>query len=393
MRFEDIAIGHEAEIIRLVTEQDINSFAVLTGDDNPLHMDGTFASRTYLKKRVAHGMLGASYVSSIIGTKLPGPGALWVSQSFEFIRPVRIGDVIRIKASVLRKSEAQRTLVIEVKAANQNGQEVLAGKGIVKVLEIDGGETTMSERKKGAALITGASRGIGAETAFQLALMGYKAVVNYRESRGRAEEVVSRIVEAGGEAMAFQADVRDHAQMDSMVNAARACFGHVDVLVNNAAAPFGQEQFRELEWNRIETQMEMYLKSAFYACKAVLPEMVERKFGKIINITTIAAEGAPPPKMHSYVIAKSALKALTKTLAVEYGPKGINVNAVAPGMTETELVADMSEKARMVTAMQTPMRRLASPSDVARAVVYLAGEDSSYMTGETIRVCGGQLML
>jgi 3-oxoacyl-[acyl-carrier protein] reductase len=393
MRFEDIKVGQRAEMTRLITENDINAFMELTGDDNPLHMDDVYSSRTHFKKRVAHGMLSASFVSTIIGTKLPGAGALWVSQSFDFLKPVRIGDTLKITATVKQKSETQKTIVLDIEIANQNGQGVLMGRGVVKVLETDGGEREMDKRKQGAAIVTGASRGIGAETAFQLALKGYKVVVNYLENRGGAEAVANRIVEAGGEAMAYQADVRDAEQIVRMVEAAQARFGHVDVLVNNAASPLGYKQFDELEWGRVEDQLDVNLKAVFFACKAVLPGMAARRYGKIINMTSTFTDSAPPPKMYAYVIAKTALKALTKTLAVEYGPRGVNVNAVAPGMTETELIADVPEKAKMVTAMQTPLRRLAAPEDVARAVAFLASDEASYLTGETIRVCGGQVML
>ncbi|MFA6450946.1 MAG: SDR family oxidoreductase, partial [bacterium] len=372
---------------------DINAFVELTGDDNPIHTDDVISARTHFKKRTAHGMLSASFVSTIIGTKLPGPGALCVSQAFDFLRPVWIGDVIRITATVKQKSESQKTIALDLKVTNQNGQEVVIGRGIVKTLDIDEGEHEMNERTKGAAIVTGAGRGIGAETAYLLAMKGYKVVVNYLENRGKAEATANRITEAGGEAFVYQADVRDPEQIARMVEAAQARFGNIDVLVNNAASTLGQEQFDELEWESVAAQIDVNLKAAFHACKAVLPGMAERKYGKIINITSAAIDSAPPAKMHAFVIAKSALKALTKTLAAEYGPKGVNVNAVAPGMTETELIADTPEKTKMVASMQTPLRRLAAPEDVARAVVFLASDDASYLTGETIRVCGGQIML
>lgn len=392
MRFEKIKVGHEAEITRKISARDVQAFADLTGDDNPLHMDDSFSAKTPFKKRVVHGMLSASYISTLIGTKLPGPGGLWVSQTLNFLMPVRIGDTIRVLAKVKQKSEAMKLLVLEISVTNQKKQEVLNGEGVVKILETKE-EEKMGKKTRGAALITGASRGIGAAVARKLAADGFKVVVNYRGSREEAESVVADIKEAGGDAFAHRADVRNPDEVAAMAEAARKRFGKIDVLVNNATSPIPNSTFDDLEWNDIEEQMNMHLKAVFNACKAVLPDMVENKRGKIINITTIAADNVPPAKMHAYVIAKSALQALTKTLAVEYGNKGITVNSVAPGMTETSLIADFPDKAKMVTSMQTPLRRLAQPQDVAAAVAFLAGDDASYITGETVRVCGGQIML
>ncbi|MEW5946142.1 MAG: SDR family oxidoreductase [bacterium] len=251
----------------------------------------------------------------------------------------------------------------------------------------------MEKGTRGAALITGAGRGIGAAVARKLAADGFKIVVNYHESQDEAESVVADIKEAGGDAFAHRADVRRPDETAAMAEAACRRFGKIDVLVNNATSPISHSTFDNLEWSDVEEQIDIHLKAVFNACKVVLPNMVDNERGRIINITTVYADNVPPARMHGYVIAKSALQALTKTLAVEYGPKGITVNNVAPGMTETSFIADVPDKAKMVTSMQTPLRRLAQPQDVAAAVAFLAGDDASYITGETVRVCGGQIML
>ncbi|MEW5946141.1 MAG: MaoC family dehydratase [bacterium] len=136
MRFEDIKVGLEAEITRKISGRDVRAFADLTGDNNPLHMDDSFSAKTPFKKRVVHGMLSASYISALIGTKLPGPGGLWVSQTLNFLMPVRIGDTIKVLAKVKQKSEATRLLVLKISVTNQRKQEVLNGEGVVKILEV-----------------------------------------------------------------------------------------------------------------------------------------------------------------------------------------------------------------------------------------------------------------
>lgn len=391
MRYEEIYIGQKVEIIHTVLEKDIIAFAELTGDRNPLHMDETFAAVTPYKKRVVHGMLCASFISTLIGMELPGAGALWVSQTLNFLMPVWIGDVIRVEAAVTHKSEAQKTIALDVSVFNQKNQRVITGKGIVKVIEIVEVKQMSQERVSGAAIVTGGATGIGAETAFRLSEKGYKIVVNYFSTP--ADGVVDRIIKAGGEAMAFRADVRDADQVDKMLRAAMDKFGHINVLVNNAAGPIEHHNFESLTWDSIQIQLDMHLKAVFYLCKGVLPGMVERKFGKIVNVLSISTDNVPPPQLFAYIIAKSALHALTKTLAVEYGPKGINVNAVSPGITDTRLISDVPDKVKKISAIQTPLQRIALPDDVARVIAFLASDESSYMTGQSIHVCGGQIML
>lgn len=134
MRYEDIEVGQDAEIVRTITEADLRAFAELTGDMNPLHVDAEYCGKTSFGKIVAHGMLTASLVAAVIGTKLPGPGALELSQDIHFLKPVWIGDTLRVVAKVKRKSPARRLLVIETVVYNQNGERVLAAEGMVMAL-------------------------------------------------------------------------------------------------------------------------------------------------------------------------------------------------------------------------------------------------------------------
>ena len=134
-RYESITVGESAELIHRVTAEDVRRFVELTGDDNPLHIDPAYAMQTRFHDVVAHGMLGASFVSTIIGKYLPGPGALWLSQTFEFIAPTRVGDELTVRAEVLEKIPSQRLLDLAVSVTNQNGVDLIRGKGRVQVLE------------------------------------------------------------------------------------------------------------------------------------------------------------------------------------------------------------------------------------------------------------------
>src|SRR5690349_7760349 len=133
--FDEVNEGDTASLVKTITDADIRKFVELTGDDNPLHVDAEYANHTPFKEIVVHGMLGASFISTVIGTKLPGPGALWVSQSFEFSLPVRLGDTLTVAATVIRKHARDRLLELEMRITNQHGQTVLQGQGKVKLLE------------------------------------------------------------------------------------------------------------------------------------------------------------------------------------------------------------------------------------------------------------------
>lgn len=386
-------MGQTAELTHEVTEKDIRAFYELTGDDNPLHMDENYAAKTRFKKRVAHGILTASFLSTVVGTQLPGKGSLWLSQTIRFILPVRVGDIIKVIVRVRHKSPALRVVVLDTEILNQNGQKVLEGEAKVQVLPEVKEEVSMNNISKGAAIITGASRGIGAATALRLAEDRLKVIINYHTSQEEAQTVLNRILEMGKQGCIFQADVRNYDEVERMIQYAREECSTIDVLVNNASSKIISQDFQETTWEDIQSHIDTQVKGMFNTCKAVIPIMEAQKRGKIINIGTIFTDNVPPAKLYGYVLAKSAVVALTRCLAAEFGPKGININCVAPGMTETTLIADLPESVKRVTSLRTPLRRLAKPEDIANVISFLASDAADYMTGETIRVCGGQVMI
>lgn len=391
--FEEINIGDTAEISHQITESDLEKFCDLTGDVNPLHMDSDYAESTTYKKRVAHGMLTASFLSTIIGTKLPGKGALWLSQTIQFLLPVRIGDTLKVIAKVKHKSKSNYIIVLDTIIYNQNGQKVLEGEARIKILKKNEENMKKSKNEKGGAIITGASRGIGAATALELATNGYQVIINYKDSRKEAESVLNQILESGGKGYLYKTDVKNYDDVEKMVQFAKNKFGRIDAVINNATNKIISQTFEQIKWEDIQEHLDVQIKGVFNTCKAVIPIMISQKTGKIINIGSISSDNVPPLKWYSYVIAKSALASFTKSLAHEYGPKGLNINCVSPGMTETALIADIPEKVKLVTEMQIPLRRLAKPQDIANVIAFLVSDAASYLTGETIRVCGGHIMI
>lgn len=390
--YDSIEIGSMAKLHRRISIADVKRFVEMTGDDNPLHVDRDYAEQTSFRDIVVHGMLGASFISTVIGTQLPGNGALWINQSMDFLLPLRLNDEISVVCKVIKKYDRERIIDVETTITNQFGQLVLTGNGKVKLLEPKQEVQSQEAANSRVALVTGGSGGIGEAICLALASKGYAVIVNYLSDQEKAKRVVSKITDAGGRAIALRADVSKTNEVESLMKQALSEFGSISVLVNNASGRIGAKLFLETEWADIESHIDTQLRAAFLLSKACVPHMQRAKFGRIINIVSEVID-SPTPMWMSYCVAKGALATFSRCLAVELGHCGIRVNCVAPGMTDTRLIGDLPERSRLVFARQNPTRRLGKPSDVASAVAYLASEEADFVNGETLRVNGGSSML
>ena len=391
--FNQIMVGDSASISKRIAEADVRKFVEMTGDNNPLHVDYVFAETTAFKDIVVHGMLGASYISTIIGTQLPGAGALWVSQSFDFLLPVRLGDDLLISCTVLNKYDRERLLELETKITNQNGQIVLAGIGKVKMLDIKA-PLKISNKKSHplVAIVTGGSGGIGRVISARLADEGYAIVIVYSERVERANAVVDELTAKGQRAVSICADISTKEGVDHIYKETVKVFGGVGVLVNNASPAIDPKSFEDIEWGDIQRQLDIQVKGAFLLSKACITQMIDQRWGRIINVTSQVVEGQPNLYWTAYAIAKTSLAKLSKYLAAELGPSGITVNCVSPGMCDTSFIGNISEKNQLMVARNTPTRRLALPQDIAAAVAYLVSEGAQQVNGDTIHVNGGIVM-
>jgi 3-oxoacyl-[acyl-carrier protein] reductase len=335
--------------------------------------------------------------STSLGVIRPGASATFLEFTSQVERQVELNTPYTLRGRIVHRSAATQILKKELLVTPAGGDEVLVrAKASTLVAAAFRRMASLDQMREHAdfglrdkvVLVTGASRGIGETTAKLFAVHGATVIVNYRHGADDAQRVVAEIVDGGGTAVAIAADVCDPVQVRSLVRQARERFGAVHVLVNNAARDFRPIPFSKLTWDDIQADVDVIVKGAFLCSQEIVPLMLEQGEGKIINISTIATDDPPPDQM-KYVVAKSALTGLTRSLAVEVAPRNIQVNMVVPNFVETDLVAHVPEGFRKKIAQDIPMRRLGSAIEVAKAVVFLASSYSSFTTGQKVMVTGG----
>ncbi|MEK4629583.1 3-oxoacyl-[acyl-carrier-protein] reductase [Solibacillus sp. FSL R7-0682] len=241
------------------------------------------------------------------------------------------------------------------------------------------------------AVVTGASRGIGRAIALELAAQGAKVVVNYSGSAKKAEQVVAEIKANGGEAIAVQANVADADAVQQLMNSAVDTYGSLDILVNNAGITRDNllMRMKNDEWDDV---INTNLKGVFLCIKAVSRQMMKQRAGRIINISSIVGVAGNPGQAN-YVAAKAGVIGLTKTTAQELASRNILVNAIAPGFITTEMTEGLPEELKDGMLKQIPLAKLGQPEDIAKAVAFFASDNASYITGQTLHIDGGMVMV
>lgn len=238
-------------------------------------------------------------------------------------------------------------------------------------------------------IVTGASSGIGKEIALQFGLKEASVVVNYLNGEDAAKDVAQTINASGGKAMIYQANVTDLDACERMVKAANDEFGQIDILVNNSGITKDNLIIRMKE-DDFDQVIDVNLKGSWNMAKSVARSMMKKRSGSIINITSVVGIIGNPGQSN-YVASKAGVIGLTKSLSKELGLRGIRVNAVAPGFIQTKMTDNLPESVQQAYLHQIPLNQFGKPQDVANAVMFLASEDASYITGQILSVNGGMI--
>jgi 3-oxoacyl-[acyl-carrier protein] reductase len=307
--------------------------------------------------------------------------------------PVRVGDELTVKCKVLSKTERTQSIELETTVYNQNRQKVIDGKAKVKVVPQDEeAETEEIKRlQKKTALVLGASGGIGKAVVEKLHRNGYHVAIHYFSNKEKAKHLLK---DSFKECKSFlvQANLMDEKSVMALVDTTKRKFDSLEIIVNAATISLPTIRLEDLTWDDMQSQLDINIKTNFILIQNFLLMFKTQEYGKIVNIVTQAIE-QPNADWLPYITAKSALSGFSKALAIELAKFGVRYNLVSPGMTETDLISEIPLKARMLYAAKTPLKRLATPEDIANVVYFLASPESDYLTGETIRVNGGQVLI
>lgn len=241
------------------------------------------------------------------------------------------------------------------------------------------------------ALVTGGARGIGRACAVALGRAGAKVVVNYRTRKESADDVVSEIARAGGTAMAVGGDVSDEVAVNRMVATAADRFGGIELLVNNAGV-FDYLPIDSVTPDLWRRTLDVNLTGTYLVTWAVKDGMLERGFGRIVNMSSISAL-QPRPMSIAYAASKAGLAGLTKGCAAAWGARGIRVNAIAPGLIDTEILEGVTTAQKQTLIDATPMKRIGQPEEIADLILYLLSDQASFITGQVVVACGGRCMV
>ncbi len=245
-----------------------------------------------------------------------------------------------------------------------------------------------SEKTNRNVLVTGGSRGIGAAISLELGLAGYFVIVNYNHSISEAENIVKQIIDNGGQAVALQANISKADDTQRLFNEINTNLGTVDVLINNAGIT-RDKSFKKMNLEEWEAVIDTNLSSVFNTTKLALPAMLDQKYGRIINISSVIGQSGGFGQTN-YAAAKAGLIGFSKSLALETAKSGITVNTICPGFIGTDMVNAMPEEVLNSIISKIPVNRLGLPSDIAKGVKFLI--ESSYMTGQSLNINGGLYM-
>jgi 3-oxoacyl-[acyl-carrier protein] reductase len=379
-------VGDSRTIEHQFTTNDINSFAKLTGDYNPLHVDHNYAATTATGGQVVHGMLVASFISTLIGMEIPGPGALWNDFQVSWRKIVRIDDTLRFTATVSSINSSLDLIVLEIRGVGVENDELYID-GSAKVMVMSKKKVISSFMLGKKILVTGASGILGTTVCKQLSDEGAELILWGRNSE-RLEELKNTLSTAVIDVICC--DLSDE---EAVKEQSKTLFlnNNIDGIIHTAAHPLNLTS--AVDWNNL-FELKRHLNIGVIALQQLVTAFMENRLAKrggfIVTVLTEAVFDVPPDNMSAYVATKMASWGLIKSYAKELGPLGVRCNAVSPGLMETPYSSEISIRAKKIEEATNPMRRICNPDDVARAILFLS--TASFVNGTNLPVTGGQRM-
>ena len=368
----------------------VEAFADFSQDFNPVHVDAKAARDYGYSKPFAHGAILSAVLSRIIGMKVPGPGAVWMNQNMEWLKPVYLGDEIVVEVTISKYSRGAGIFELDIVTRNQKEEIVMKGNAKVKQgQKLSGNDSKKKSDKRRVALVTGGSRGIGASIAKTLGKSGFDVAVVYNRSESEASELIQEIeADKQVSAAAFQADLMDAATVSAMLNDVSEQLGDPDIVIHAATPPLEYKSIGELKRGDFQKYLDMYLMTAHDLVRHTSQAMSENGFGRYIFLGT-SALFQPAKKMAAYTTAKYALLGYVRSLAYEMGPGGITANMVSPSMAVTDLTEDIPARLKEMEAAKSALRRLVTPEEIADTIAFLASDAGAYLNGVNMPLTGG----
>lgn len=367
----------------------IDAFAEFSQDFNPVHVNAEAAREYGYAKPFAHGAILSAVLSRIIGMKAPGPGAVWMKQNMEWVKPVYLGDKIRVEVRIEKYSRGAGILELEIVSRNQKNEIVMEGSAKVKQgRKVSGVNQIKESSKPRVALVTGGSRGIGAAIARALGASGIDVAIVYHQSESEASAVVNEIVAAGEvKARSFQADLTDAGQIKRLASEVSEDMGNPDIVIHAATPSISYQPVEELERADLQAYLDMYLMAAHDLVKLTFQAMTDKHFGRYVFLGT-SYLFHPVKKMASYMTAKYALLGYMRSVAFELGASGITANMISPSMAVTDLTESVPARLKEMEAAKSSLRRLVTVEEIAETTAFLVGEGGAYLNGVNMPLTG-----
>ena len=388
-----IFVGKETVIKKKIIKKDIINFSKLSGDTNPIHTNQNYAKKMGFGNLVAHGMLTESFISSIIGNKLPGPGSLWAEKQIKFLKIVRENDIITFKSKITEIHEKNNLAIIDIKAYNQFKELVFDSlnkvilskdikiKGLKKNNQIFVGKKLIKVRKK-LAIILGASGGIGIAVTNKLLKKNFNVIALYRSDNTE----LKKLSKINKNLHIHNLDLNNKSSIIEFIKIIKK--NYPTHFINCYSPKIYPVNFDKITNEDFDHYFDKSLKNIFLLIKECVKRFKVIGEGNIIDITSVFLK-LPEINFLPYITFKGSMTALIKSLSVELAIHNIRANSVMAGVTDTQQISDMSKKQKLLIAAKTPLQRIAKPSDIADAVYFLTSKESKFITGSMIDVNGG----